>query len=259
MNDRGDNLEGHVCLVTGAAQGIGQSIAEHLCQAGASVILADIQYEKAREVASELRSAGHTADALHVDITEFESAQKMMADAVAAHGHVDALINNAGLDSPAGFAWELGPEHWSKVIDIDLTGSWWCTMAAIPHMLERRAGRIIFISSISARRASQPGSTAEMTESVAYMAAKSGILGLTIGLSAQLEGSGILVNAIAPGPTGTGRQLSEEDWAAYRVRQPLGVGGPEPVAHACLYLIGRSGDWISGAVMNVSGGAWRGY
>ena len=258
MNDPADSLIGRVCLVTGAAQGLGLSIAEHLCRSGATVILADIQLEKAQAAAATLRAAGHTADALPVDISDVASAQEMVNQAIVQHGHVDVLINNAGLDFPTGFAWEMGAQHWNQIINVDLSGPWWCTMAVIPHMLARGSGRIIFISSISARVGSRDRRP-ESTELVAYNAAKSGLLGLTIGLSAQAESSGIRVNAIAPGPIGTGRPFTEAEWESYQSRQPLGVVGPEPVALACLYLIGPAGDWISGAVMNVSGGAWRGY
>jgi NAD(P)-dependent dehydrogenase (short-subunit alcohol dehydrogenase family) len=254
----GHSLSGRVCIVTGSAQGLGLSVAEHLCAAGASVIIADKQLEKACEAAARLVAAGHTAAAVPVDITLFESAQTMVTRAIELYGHIDVLVNNAGLDSPTGLAWELGPGHWKQVIDVDLTGQWWCTMAVLPHMISRRSGRIIFISSVSARTASPPGAPEE-TESLAYNTAKSGLIGLTIGLSAQVEASGILVNAIAPGPTGTGRPVSAEFWETYRARYPLGPGGPEPVALACLHLIGPGGDWISGAVLNVSGGRWRGY
>jgi NAD(P)-dependent dehydrogenase (short-subunit alcohol dehydrogenase family) len=175
----------------------------------------------------------------------------MVDQAIALHGHVDALINNAGLDEPPGRAWELGPEHWIDVIDTNLSGQWWCTMAVLPHMLARRTGRIVFISSVSARRASRSGS-------VAYNASKAGLIGLTIALSAQVETGGVLVNAIAPGPTGTGNIMTSSQLKAYEALYPLGVVGPEPVAHACGYLIGPGGDWLSGTVLNVSGGGWRG-
>jgi NAD(P)-dependent dehydrogenase (short-subunit alcohol dehydrogenase family) len=159
------------------------------------------------------------------------------------------LVNNAGIDAPTGFAAELSREHWRDVIETDLTGPWWCTQSVIPHMIQRRSGRIIFISS----RSWQSGSA---RLSVAYNAAKAGLVGLTIGLSAQLEPFGILVNAIAPGPTGTGRGPVSE--AQDTEQYPLGIRGPQPVAHACLYLARESGDWISGTVLNVSGGRWRG-
>jgi NAD(P)-dependent dehydrogenase (short-subunit alcohol dehydrogenase family) len=244
-------LTGTVALVTGAAQGIGRCIAEFLARDGASVMLADIQSAAVAAVARELVQAGSTAAAVDVDIAEPASAGRMIERTLDRFGTIDVLVNNAGIDAPPGHAWELPEDHWRQIIDVDLSGAWWCTRAVIPHMIERRRGRIVFISSTSARRASS-------RVSVAYNAAKAGLVGLTIALSLQLEPHGIRVNAIAPGPTGTGEPMTDEERAAYLVEHPLGLGGPEPVAHACLYLARPSGNWISGAVLNVSGGRWRG-
>jgi NAD(P)-dependent dehydrogenase (short-subunit alcohol dehydrogenase family) len=245
-------LDGTVCIVTGAARGIGLSIAQHLAAAGGVVLLSDIQLDEAAAAAAELRSRGHQASALWVDIRQPESAERLIAGAIELYGHVDVLVNNAGLDAPSGRAWELDPSHWNEIIETDLSGGWWCTRAVVPHMIARHHGRIIFVSSISARRASA-------SVSVAYNAAKAGLIGLTIGLSAQLEAEGILVNAIAPGPTGTGHAMTESELRAYEAAFPLGVVGPEPVALACLFLVGPGGNWISGTVLNISGGGWRGY
>lgn len=251
MFESAESLKNRVCLITGAAQGMGRSIAEHLCRAGASAVLADIQSDKAEAVAGDLRAAGHTADAVAVDVRKPESARAMAARSIDLHGRIDVLINNAGLDDPPGIAWELAPQHWIDIIDTNLSGQWWCTMAVLPHMLAKSSGRIIFVSSVSARRGGKSGS-------VAYNASKAGLIGLTIGLSVQVESSGILVNAIAPGPTGTGRPMTQAEIEAYQEMYPMGIVGPEPVARACEYLIGPGGDWISGAVLNVSGGGWRG-
>lgn len=247
----GDQLAGKSVIVTGAAQGIGACVAEAFARDGARVMLADIQEAKAADVAARLRDGGWHAQSTFVDITRPGTARKMVAHTIASHGAVDVLVNVAGLDAPPGKAWELGEEDWRRVIDADLSGPWWCTQAVLAHMMERRAGRIIIISSISARRGS-PHIT------VAYNAAKSGLNGLVIGLSVQLEPYGILVNAVAPGRTGTGTPISPESRVEHERRLPLGIVGPEPVAQACLYLARPSGDWVSGTVMNVSGGDWRG-
>jgi 3-oxoacyl-[acyl-carrier protein] reductase len=119
-------------------------------------------------------------------------------------------------------------------------------------MKERGSGRIVFISSGSAR-------IAEHDISVAYNASKAGLIGLTIGLSVHLEPFGILVNAVAPGPTGTGHPMTERQRTAYLEQFPLGLGGPEPIADAVRYLARGSGNWVSGAVLNVSGGWVRGF
>lgn len=252
MNPGGPGLEGRVAIVTGAAQGIGESIATLLASAGASVLLADVQEERVRAVANGLRTQGLRAASCFVDISDPSSAGSMVASCLAEFGAVDLLVNNAGIDAPPGAAWEIPEDHWRRLIDVNLSGAWWCTAAVLPSMMERRAGRILFISSGSAR-IGDPGI------SVAYNASKAGLIGLTIGLSVHLEPFGILVNAIAPGYTGTGEPMSPEERTAYDAAHPLGIVGPEPIARACVYLAAEGGDWITGAILNVSGGWWRGW
>ena len=166
-------LEGQVAIVTGAAQGIGKCIAEFLADDGASVVLADIQHEKAAEVAESIRARGLGADATDVDVREPASAEEMVDFALRRFGKVDLLVNDAGLDAPPGPAWEISEHHWRQIIDTNLSGAWWCTRAVLPHMKERRSGRIIFISSGSAR-------IGEHDISVAYNASKAGLIGLTV-------------------------------------------------------------------------------
>jgi NAD(P)-dependent dehydrogenase (short-subunit alcohol dehydrogenase family) len=246
------DLDGCVAIVTGAAQGIGESIASSLAAAGASVLLADVQEERVEDVAQRLRAAAHRATACPVDIGDPRSASAMVASCIDEFGKVDLLINNAGIDAPPGAAWDIEEEHWRRIIDTNLSGAWWCTAAVLGSMKRQRSGRIVFISSGSAR-IGDPGI------SVAYNASKAGLIGLTIGLSVHLEPFGILVNAIAPGYTGTGEPMTLEERAAYDAAHPLGIVGPDPVARACLYLASSAGDWITGAVLNVSGGWWRGW
>ena len=245
-------LKGRVAIVTGAAQGIGECIARNWAADGAGVLLADVQADKVEAVARGMRDEGMQAEACRVDIAEPSQAEKMVTRALERFGQVDALVNNAALDAPPGNAWEIAESEWREVIDVNLSGAWWCTQAVLTHMRERQCGKIVTISSASARMASPETSPA-------YSAAKAGLIGLTISLSVQLEGSGILVNAITPGATGnTGTPLSEAERNLYGLAFPLGTGGPQPIADAVRFLLRSSGDWISGAVLNISGGLLRG-
>jgi NAD(P)-dependent dehydrogenase (short-subunit alcohol dehydrogenase family) len=252
MADRPGALADRVVVVTGAAQGIGEAIARALGRAGAPVFAADLQERLVNEVAASMRAEGADATGAFVDVADPGSADAMIDACIARYGRVDVLVNNAGIDAPPGAAWEIDADHWRRVIDTNLSGAWWCTSAVLEHMRERGSGRIIFISSGSAR-------IGDPVISVAYNASKAGLIGLTIALSVHVERFGILVNAIAPGYTGTGQPLSQAERAEYDAAHPLGIVGPGPIADACVYLASSSGDWISGAVLNVSGGWWRGW
>jgi len=239
-------------IVTGAAGGIGSCVARFFAAAGASIMLADIRATEAEKLANALVADGRRAASVAVDIVDPDSARHMIAATIKAFGSIDVLVNCAAIDAPRGRAWELDDQHWRRIIDADLNGSWWCTKSVIPHMIERKSGRIIFIGSIAARKGSS-------STSVAYNAAKAGLHGLTFGLAKQLEPYGILVNTVDPGATGnTGEPMTAEEVAEASALFPLGLGGPEPIAHACLYLAGETGSWVSGTILNVSGGRWHG-
>jgi 3-oxoacyl-[acyl-carrier protein] reductase len=217
------------------------------------LLLADIQEEKVAGVADSIRrEQGTRVESVYVDIAKPILCEKMAAAALDYFGRVDALVNVGGIDAPPMKAWEVDENHWRELIDVDLNGPFWCIRAVMPHMMQRRKGRIVTISSITAREGSK-------RYSPAYAAAKAGLIGMTIGPAVQLEEYGILLNAITPGAIGTtGTPMTAEERADYDRKMPLSIGGPQPVADAVLYLLRTSGDWISGAVMNVSGGGWRG-
>lgn len=241
------SLQDQTVIVTGAAQGIGECVARHLVNKGAKVLLADIQEDKVSNVAEELG-----CESVHVDIAEPDSARSMVEYAIAKLNHIDALVNVAGIDAPFIDALDVSDEHWRKLIDVDLNGPWWCTTAVLPHMVKRGNGRVVIISSAS-------GIVGDLGVSPAYAAAKAGLFGLVISLSMNIEQYGVLVNGIAPGTIGTtGAPMTDEYATKYLADFPLGFGGPQPVADAVSYLLDDSGNWISGAVLNVSGGGVRG-
>jgi NAD(P)-dependent dehydrogenase (short-subunit alcohol dehydrogenase family) len=234
-------------IVTGSAQGIGECTARTLHSRGYQVFLADIQTEKVERVAAEL-GVGWSA----VDICDPGSTTQMVDNAIAALGRVGALVNVAGIDGPYRPSDKVDPEHWRTIIDADLSGPWWCTQSVLPHMIAQGGGRIVSIASIA-------GVFPCEGISVAYAAAKAGVIGMTMSLAQDLESRGILVNSIAPGVIGTtGEPMPPGELEKYRKDFALGEGGPQPVADAVDYLLSDSGRWISGTVMNVTGGFWRG-
>lgn len=247
-----ENARGGAIIVTGAAHGIGALTARKLAEDHCPVMLADIAEDEVLALAARLRDEGHTTTGHFVDISQPGTAKQLADATVEEFGHIAALVNNAAIDAPPGLAWEITTEHWERVIDVNLTGGWWMTQAVLSSMIERRRGKIVFISSLAARQGSD-------RYSPAYAAAKAGLLGLTVGLAAQVEQFGIRVNAITPGATGTtGTPMTEAERQALLAAHPLGPGGAEPVADAVRYLLAPSGDWLSGAVLNVSGGQLRG-
>jgi NAD(P)-dependent dehydrogenase (short-subunit alcohol dehydrogenase family) len=245
------DLADKAVIITGAAGGIGRCIAKAFAGEGAKLLLADIQDEKVHDLAAELSHEGGQSSAFAVDVVDSASLAAMAETAIAKLGAVDVLIHCAGLDAPRADVWELNDELWDRIIAVDLSSAWRCAKAVIGHMADRRSGRIIYIGSIAARRPS-------LTTAVAYNAAKAGLQGLTVGLAKQLEPHGILVNTIAPGPTGTGEPMTEAELEADRANFAIPIQGAQPVADACLYLAGPGGSWISGTVLNVSGGRWYG-
>jgi len=246
------SLESQVVIVTGAARGIGRSIARSVAAAGGHAIVTDILEDEAAQVAAAIEAEGGKATAMLLDITRPEEAEAAAAEVMERYGRIDGLVNNAALDAPKGRAWEIDHDSWRRVIEIDLNGAWYCSRAVIPHMRGARRGRIVFISSIAAR-------VGAAHLSPAYATAKAGLVGLTVSLSSQLESDGILVNAVTPGPTGnTGSSYPQAGKQAYLEAHPLGFGGPEPIAEAVAFLLGPGSSWTSGAVFNISGGHFRG-
>jgi NAD(P)-dependent dehydrogenase (short-subunit alcohol dehydrogenase family) len=254
MDDKSSRscLAGKAVIVTGAAGGIGRCVAKAFAREGTKLLLADIQDRKVHDLAVELnQEGGGRCIGCAVDVVDSASLSTMVNTGIREFGTIDVLIHCAGLDAPRANVWELNDELWNRIIDIDLSSAWRCAKAVIGHMADRRSGRIIYIGSIAGRRPS-------LATAVAYNAAKTGLQGLTVGLAKQLEPHGILVNTIAPGPTGTGEPMTEAELEADHVNFPIRIQGAQPVADACIYLAGPGGSWISGTVLNVSGGRWHG-
>ena len=243
-------LDGTVAVVTGAAQGIGRAIAETLAQAGARVVIGDLQ--DARPVVETIRDSGGEACAMIMDTSVRSDADGLMDLAISQFGQVDILVNNAGIDAPAGNVWDLAKEEWDRVIAVNLTGVFNCSQAAVHRMLPVSRGTIVNVSS-HASWLGVPGM------SPAYNASKAGIIGLTVSFAVQLADRGIRVNAVAPGAVRS-RDFgwSEAEESANTQLYALGLGEPEDVAQAVRYLASPAAKWVTGSIFYIHGGFRRG-
>jgi NAD(P)-dependent dehydrogenase (short-subunit alcohol dehydrogenase family) len=242
-------VDGQVAVVTGAARGIGRSIAQVLADAGARIVVGDLL--DGEPTAREIRAAGGEATSMRLDISVSQQADSLVAFARRSFGAVDILVNNAAIDAPEGTAWGLSDDDWRRTIDVNVTGTFFCSRAAARAMLEQGRGSIVNISSHSAW-------FGVSNLSPAYNASKAAVLGLTMGFSAQLADRGIRVNAIAPALVES-RDFgwSPEVAAARRSEYALGTGRPEDVAQAVRYLASPAARWVTGTVLYIHGGHRR--
>lgn len=243
-------LDGQAAIVTGAAQGIGRGIALVLAEAGARIVIGDIQ--DATSTAEEVRLAGSQAATMVMDTSNPRQAESLVDLALTEYGRLDVLVNNAGIDAPRGLAWDLPDDEWQRTIDVNLNGVFYCSRAALGPMLKAGSGCIINISSQAARVAgSKDGSPA-------YNATKAGLIGLTVGFSAQVAERGVRVNAIMPALVES-RDFgwTPEERAAQERQYPLGLGTPRDIGQAVLYLASPLSRWVSGTALQVTGGYQR--
>lgn len=244
------DFSGQTAIVTGGAQGIGRSIATHLGEAGADVIIADIDGDKATETASELADEEIRAEPIQCDVTDLDEAMALADQTLDHFGSIDILVNNAGIGS-TGSILEFDPDEWDDVIAVNLTGAYHCAYAVAPRMVEQEAGRIINIASIAGRNISYSGSAN-------YSASKWGLIGFTKHLAWDLGPHGITVNAICPGPTLTELSTDMIDDEAIEntaAKIPLGRwADPADQAKAVRLLASDDAAYITGQAIAVDGG-----
>jgi len=241
-------LDGKVAIVTGASSGLGAVTARCLAEAGADLVLAARRTDKLEETASVVRGLGRRAVVIGTDVAVQADCQRMVDAGVAELGAVDVLVNNAGLGwgAPASREQE---DDWRRVIDINLSGSFWCAQAF--GRVAPRGSSIVNVSSVLALRPFP-------LPQAAYAASKAGLLGMTRDLATQWgTRKGIRVNALAPGlfPTEMSADYSPENVAAIQGFIPLGrLGDPEEIGAAVLYLASEASSYVTGETLVVDGG-----
>ena len=242
-------LREQVAIVTGAAQGIGRGIALVLAEAGADVVIGDRQ--DATQTVREIETAGGSAASMVMDVSRSDEADGLVEFALRRGGRLDILVNNAGIDAPPGNAWDLPDAEWQRTIDVNLSGVFYCSRAALRPMLMAGRGAIVNISSQVAR-------IGRPRLSPAYNASKAGLIGLTVAFSAQVADRGVRVNAVMPGLVES-RDFgwSAEERSARTREYPLGLGAPSDIGEAVLYLVSSAGRWVSGTALQVTGGYQR--
>ena len=242
------SVAGRVAIVTGAASGMGRATALLLAAEGAKVAITDLDFAACEAVAAE---AGPNAKAFALDVGDGDAIKRVVADIAASFGSIDIVINNAGVSSFAPL--DADDEYeaiWHRAIAVMLTAHQRMIRAALPWLRQSDAARIVNIASTEGLGAT-PGDTP-------YVAAKSGVVGLTRGLAVDLGKDGITVNCICPGPIRTGMtdKVPDEDKAVFAKRRTAlrRYGEPEEVAHITLSLVLPAASYITGAIIPVDGG-----
>jgi len=245
-----DSLKGRVALVTGGSRGIGKAIALELARSGATVAFSyNSNLAKAEETAAEIRAMGVECLMVQGDVARKEDARRVVNTTVETYKKIDILVNNAGITRDRSMK-KMTDEDWESVISVNLNGTYHCTAAAIPAMIEQKYGRIINIASIV-------GETGAFGQSN-YAASKGGIIAFTKSLALELAKEGITANVVAPGYTGTEMvgampaEVLEKITAKIPLRR---LAKTEEVAKAVLFLA-RDADYITGFTLDVNGGLY---
>ena len=242
------DLSGRVAVITGGAQGIGYATAERMLLSGASVVLWDVDAALLAKARDALSALG-TADGAVVELTDEGAVNDATAKAMKAHGHIDILVNNAGITGGNAPTWELAPDVWRRVIDVNLIAPYLTCRAVVPQMLARGYGRIVNVASIAAKEGNPNASH--------YSASKAGLIALTKSLGKELAPHDIVVNAVTPAAAKTAifDQLTQAHIDFMLSKIPKGrFVLVEELAAMVSWLASEDCSFSTGAVFDISGG-----
>ena len=241
-------LENRVAIITGGTAGIGAATAIKFAQEGAKVILWARNAERGNAFVEKMKGMGLEAEFDAIDSSNYEAVCEAAKRVNDKYGKIDILINNAGITNDSTLK-KMTIEQWQQVIDINLSGSFYCIKAITPYMLEKGYGRIVNASSVVALY----GNFGQTN----YVATKAGLIGMTKTLARELGKKGITVNAVAPGfiETDMVAKMPENVLDGMRAKVPVGrLGQPEEIASAYLFLASEEAAYINGATLSVDGG-----
>ena len=241
-------MKGRVAVVTGGAQGLGYAISERFLRSGAKVVMWDIDAAKLEQAAAALAPLG-AVNGTRVELTDDANVAAATAAAMAQHGRIDVLVNNAGITGGNGTTWELDPAVWRRVIDVNLIAPYLVCRHVVPHMLAKGYGRIVNIASVAGKEGNPNASH--------YSASKAGLIALTKSLGKELATKGVLVNAIAPAAAKTAMfdSMSQTHIDFMLSKIPMGrFLRVEELAAMAAWLASEDCSFSTGAVFDITGG-----
>jgi len=245
------DLSGRVAIVTGGSIGLGRQMAEGLAEFGANLVLCARKKERCEEAAEELKECGVQTLALGCDVRNPDQVRNVVEETIARFGRLDILINNAGTSWGAPVE-TMNLDHWNKVIETNLTGTFLFSQAAGKYMVPQRRGKIVNIASVAGLQGAPPE-----FQAIGYHASKGGVIAFTKDLACKWGVHNIQVNAIAPGwfPTHMSEVVIERNREAFLKRIPLRrFGGDSDLKGAAVFLASDASDYVTGHVLVVDGG-----